>query len=208
MSISANVVASPMELKPVVTERRRDARHRAIYRPCCVLKSGKAFIGIVRNFSEGGAKIEIDAEFEAGEKIVYFWEQGNCIEANVVWAEGREYGLEHLGKVPNNTDTFPVRSVRVPCEAEAVCWIGGEIHSCLVQNISIGGMLTRGLPPLPTGTMMTVNFCGLELASTTVRWSINGQTGLSFAERLSRDTLAKLLLDERFGMSCIEFDAD
>lgn len=195
-----------MDLGMAASERRRDVRHRAIYRPCCVLKSDRAFIGIVRNFSHRGAKIDIDADFEIGDRIIYFWEESTCIEAKIVWNEGREYGLEHLGEVPNNTQSFPVRSVRVPCKAEALCWINGEVHSCLVQNISIGGMLTRGLPPLRMGTMMTVNFCGLELPSTTVRWSIDGQTGLGFAERLTRETLAQLLLDERFGMAGIDFE--
>lgn len=205
MSISANLAASPLDMDNATTERRRDVRHRAIYRPCCILKSDRAFIGIVRNFSNGGAKIDVDADFEVGERVRYFWDHGSCIEAKVAWRDGREYGFEHLGEVPNKFAEFPARSVRVPCEAEATCWIGGEAYPCLVQNISIGGMRTSGLPRLPTGTMMTVKFCGLEMPSTTVRWSTDEQAGLRFSERLSRETLAHLLLDERFGMAGVEF---
>ena len=189
-------------------ERRQGIRHPAIYRPCCVIAPERVSMGLIRNFSAGGAKIEADLELAVGDRIRYFWEAETSICARIVWRDGREYGLEHLDQVPNDDDTFPVRSVRVPCEAEAVCWIGGEVHTSLVENISIGGVRLRGLPPFPPGTMMTIRICDLELASAAIRWTEDAHAGVRFQQRLTRHDLARLLLDERFGLSTIEFGAD
>lgn len=207
MSTSANLDACAEGANVAAPDRRSETRFRAMYRPCCILKSGNAYIGVVRNFSSAGAKIDFDANLEVGDEIHYFWDEHSFVKARVVWRNGRQFGVENIRTVRGGAHDFPARSVRVPCKAEAVCWVASRPQTCLVQNISIGGMRTSGLPILPVGTILTVSFCGLDFPETSVRWSTDEQAGLAFSERLSREKLAHLLLDKRIGMSQIVFDA-
>jgi hypothetical protein len=207
MSISPNPVAtSPEPGTAPEGERRSNGRHPAIYRPCCVIASGRVLMGLIRNYSDGGAKIEADANFQVGDRIQYFWDVQTCIAARIVWTNGHEHGLEHEGAIPARGDMFPLRSVRIPCKAEATCWVGGEAHVGQVENIAIGGIRIRGLPAFQQGTMMTVKFCGLEMESAAVRWTDRERTGVRFNQRLSREVLAQLLLNEQFGLTNIEFE--
>ncbi len=206
MSMSAKVLARFDESKHVITvERRRDVRHKATYRPCCVIAAGKVTMGLIRNYSVGGAHIEVDADLSVGDNIRYFWEANTCITAKVVWSDGKAHGVEHVEDIRKPTESFPARSVRVPCQADATCWINGEVQTALVENISLGGMRVRGLPPVTPGTLLSVVFCGIELQSVSVRWVKDGRMGLHFQERLTREMLAQLLLDDQFGLKTIEF---
>lgn len=194
-----------MRMDAPVIERRARARHQTTYRPCCVVGSGKISMGLMRNHSIDGAQIEVDTNVSVGDEISYFWEAETSISARVVWREGKTIGVENLLKASINKETFPPRSVRVPCSAEARCWIRGEIHTAMVENISLGGMRLRGLPPIGVGTHMTIEFCGIELCFAAARWSEGRSVGVRFAERLTRETLAQLLLNEDFGLESIEF---
>lgn len=209
MSISA--LAKQDDFEPGATyppDRRHDERHHATYRPCCVIAAKKVSMGLIRNYSVGGARIETDADLKVGDRINYFWEANTCIKARVVWREGRAVGVEHTDAIRKERKVYPMRSVRVPCEAEALCWVNGEIHTALVENISIGGMRLRGLPEIEPGTLMTVTFCDLEFPAVSVRWSKDQRTGVRFANRMTREMLAGLLMDERFGLSSIQFEEE
>ncbi len=165
-------------------------------------------MGLIRNFSIGGASIEVDADLRIGDTVSYFWEANSCISAKVVWRDGKACGLEHTDEVRKASKAFPSRSVRVPCKAEADCWIGGQRNTALVENISLGGMRVGGLPQLEAGALVTIEFCGLEFHSVQVRWFKDGRAGLRFANRMTREILAQLLLDERFALSNIDFSVE
>lgn len=207
MSILPDLTCEPaFGASGVLADRRRAERHKAMYRPCCVITSTRIMIGLVRNFSVRGAMIELDAGLAVGETISYFWEENSHMSARIVWREGVSFGVEHLDPVPAEKGHFAARSVRIPCRAEACCWIGGDIYTALVKNISLGGMRVVGLPQLVPGSLLSVSFCGLEFSSVSVRWSGRLSTGLRFAERMSREGLAQILLDERFGIASLEFE--
>ncbi|BDI61648.1 hypothetical protein MACH05_22080 [Qipengyuania nanhaisediminis] len=197
-------------MNEAMNDRRAAIRHRTMFRPCCVIAPQRVSLGLIRNYSANGACIEIDAGFDlaVGDRIQYFWEARNCISAEVVWRDGRSVGVEHVADIRDEDDQFPVRSVRVPCKSEAICWINGEVHTAVVENISLGGIRLRGLPDTPAGTLFTVTLCGMEFASVAVRWSAGGATGARFSQRLCREDLAALLLDERFGITGIGFDKE
>lgn len=191
---------------PVVSpERRRSERFQTTYRPCCVVADGRILLGLIRNFSVGGAQIEIDAELEVGTQISYFCEMQALVPGRIAWRNGKSHGIQHFqGQAPAR-ERFPSRSVRVPCQAEAKCWVNGICHSVRLENISLGGLRVRGLPDFMPGTLATVEFCGLQFELVTIRWSKDESAGLRFSQRLSRETLARLLMDERFGLTSIEF---
>ena len=52
---------------------------------------------------------------------------------------------------------------------------------------------------------MSISFCGLDFESASVRWCDQHHAGIRFANRLMREALARLLLDDRFGLSGVEF---
>ena len=189
-------------------ERRSDVRVRTIYRPCCLITNSRTVMGIVRNFSDSGAMVEIDLELEVGEQVRYFWDSSVCVSARVVWRDGRAHGLQHIETVEEPVGIYPARSVRLPCKVEAICWVEDTVHTVLVENISMGGASLRGLPELPVGRMLTLSLCRMELGSTTVRWTDGTRTGVSFAHKLSQLKLAELLADERFGLAELEYRAN
>ena len=206
MSIAA--ISMPAEfMAPMqqLEERRANDRHQAIYRPCCLFLDGHASVGLVRNFSKGGARIDTDADLKVGDEITYFWDAQTRIAATVIWRDGRAAGVEHTNQVTVPERVYPMRSVRVPCEAEAFCWVKGQLHTALVENVSIGGMRLRGLPPVEPGTLLTVELCGFEFSSVAVRWYKDQRAGLRFANRLSRNELTQLLSNDEVGLSGIEF---
>jgi len=210
MAITAMQEAVCEQPSIVPIERRQEDRHQATYRPCCLIASDQVSMGLIRNYSLSGARIETDAAFkvEVGDPLTYFWEASKCIPARVVWTDGRAIGVEHTEHVEDGGTVYPMRSVRVPCQVEATCWVNGEIHTALVENISIGGMRLKGLPEVEPGTPMTVSFCGKEFTSVTVRWSNQLRTGLRFANRMTREALANLLTADEFGLSRIDFNAE
>ena len=189
-------------------ERRGDVRVRTIYRPCCLITDSRTAMGIVRNFSDSGAMVEIDLELEIGEHIRYFWDSSLCMSARVVWRDGKAHGLQNIEASAEPVELYPARSVRLPCKVEAICWVDDTVHTVLVENISMGGASLRGLPQLPVGHLLTLSFCGMELDSTSVRWTDGTRTGVSFAHKLSQLKLAELLADERFGLAELEYRAD
>ena len=60
---------------------------------------------------------------------------------------------------------------------------GGAPLTCLVRNVSLGGVFIRG-PVLPSGTRVALTFGAAELPDTvvtcTARWTTNDGTGLQF----------------------------
>ncbi|MBD2840636.1 PilZ domain-containing protein [Erythrobacter rubeus] len=192
----------------LIVDRRKNERHQATYRPCCVIASQKVTMGLIRNSSIGGARIEVDADLDVGDKLSYFWETNSCINARVAWREGNNFGLEHLDNVRERRGAFPSRSVRVPCKATARCWIDGAEHNATIENISIGGMRLSGLKMMAPGSLLSISFCGIEFEAVSIRWSSSGQTGVRFARPITREILAQLLLDDRFRLTCIQFAQD
>lgn len=186
-------------------ERRQESRHISTYRPCCLIHHETMSMGLVRNLSSNGACIESELEMEAGDLVRYFWQEKSDIAAKVIWKDGNLYGLSHVDEVVRRELDFPLRSVRVPCRADAIVWIGGNRVGATIENISMGGLRLRGLPPLDPGVMMTICFCGLEIEAASARWSREQNVGVRFASRLSRQQIANLLIHPEFALSCIDF---
>lgn len=187
-------------------DRRALTRQQSTYRPCCVIHRDRISMGLIRNFSPNGACIESDVELNVGDFVRYFWDTTTNIGAKVAWRNCHNYGLEHVEEIVERKFDFPARSVRVPCKAEAQCWVRGESHSVQVDNISLGGMRISGLMDVEPGALMTVCFCGLEIPSASVRWIDGDTAGVRFATRLTREQLAQIILQKDFMISGIEFD--
>lgn len=181
----------------VDNHRRGHRRHLAAYRPACILVRGRMYFGVMRNVSTGGAMIEVEADLAMGERVTYFWDETNCIEATVAWREGRRFGLENGKDVKLFEQAWPHRSVRVPCETRAEAWLAGRRQEIEVFNLSLGGMRVRGLDVL-VGTMLTIRICRREFAAASVRWIRDGEAGIRFAHRLTPASVAALLLDDAF----------
>lgn len=190
--------------RPPSLERRQETRHVATYRPCCLIHHDQMSMGLLRNLSGGGACVEIDLAMEPGDTVKYFWEEKSAIVAKVIWKDGNRYGLSHVNEVVRRQLDFPLRSVRVPCDAEAFVWIGGNRTRATVENISMGGMRLNGLPPLNLGEMMTICFCGLEIEAASTRWSRDRNVGVRFSKRLSRQQIANLLVHPEFSFTGID----
>jgi hypothetical protein len=188
---------------PAPLERRQNERYRSTYLHCCVVADGEMMLGLIRNVSTGGVRIEIEADLEVGTGISYFCETHVLVPGTIVWRSGNSYGVRHLERDASTRGDFPVRSVRVPCRAEARVWVRGACHSVWLDNISLGGVRVTGLPDFRPGTLCTVEFCGLQFELMTIRWSKDGSTGLRFAQRFNRDYLARLLEDKRLALDSV-----
>lgn len=206
MQTAANASLTDASAKADIAERRKNVRHQATYRPCCVIAAEKVTIGLIRNISDGGAHIEADVQLSVGEKIQYFCEANNCVTAQIVWRHGDAYGLKHFEKPATQALPHPARSVRIPCDATARCWINGQLYTVSVENLSLGGIRLEGLPQLEKGTLITIDFCGTEFGAAVVRWFKEGKTGLKLSTPLTRNLLARLLIDDSVSVSVIEFN--
>lgn len=181
-------------------DRRNYKRQRAGREPCCVMASDLVVMGVIRNFSFGGACIEVDADFQTDDQVRYFWAANCCMSGRIAWRDGTTYGVEHEDLVREARTALPKRAIRIPCEAEAECFIAGERYTALVENISAEGMRVSSLPETATDARLSISLCGVNLHNVQVRWFEQGRAGLSFADRLSRAALVKLLLDKRFAL--------
>jgi hypothetical protein len=132
-----------------------------------------------------------------GQRVTYFWDETNCIEATVAWREGKRFGLENGNEVKLFEQAWPHRSVRAPCETRAEAWLAGRRQEVEVCNLSLGGMRVRGLNAY-VGTMLTIRICRREFAAASVRWIRDDEAGIRFAHRLTPASVAALLLDDAF----------
>lgn len=194
-------VERPREIR----ERRSHRRYPTAYRPGCVIHNNEIYLGLIRNLSKGGAKIDLDHDLRVGDRIAYFWDEQKPVVATVGWTDDGAYGLINEHETELFDDTFGYRSLRVPCAVDAEVWIGGESHLVKVENLSMGGMRVSGLDAWP-GALLTINVCGLELYNASVRWFRKGEAGINFSDRLSRAQLAMLLMNDAVKFDRIHFE--
>jgi len=209
-----STLANPIRQKDLATgrerqERRRSSRHKATLRPCCIVSDGDASIGLMNNFSSKGAQIEAQIDGEVGDEISYFWEVRSCMRARIVWNDGQFVGLEHVeDSLPDWLARFAPRSLRVPCDVPARCWVAGKEYEVTVQNLSLAGIGVRDLPELAPRTKVRIKFCGVEFSLATVRWQNQNSTGLSLSKQMSDKEMARLLTTRSFGFSQSKADSN
>lgn len=187
-------------------ERREVHRFRTAFRPACIIAKRGVQLGTMRNMSRQGVMIELDRPLRLGERVRYFWSEGQIVDGTIAWIEGKSHGIKNVHEERVFDPRYASRSVRVPCEADVELWVGGEAMRGQMCNISLGGMRVKGVN-LRRGTPLTVRVCGIELPNTSVRWTdvphaASGEVGLVFARPLSRCQLAEMLCHES-----VRFDA-
>ncbi|MGB3711355.1 MAG: PilZ domain-containing protein [Erythrobacter sp.] len=195
-------------------ERRGLPRVRTAFRPACVVIGDRVVLGMLRNMSSEGVMIEVDEELAEGQRVAYFWNEQQLVNATVIWTEGNRYGLRNEGDQTVFDPDHSYRSVRVPCRVEATVWIRGDRHRVEVDNLSLGGMRVRGVKAWK-GAPLTVCIAGVELCNACVAWTREdgrgenggkGETGIRFANSLSRSQLAEILSHESVRFDQVTFD--
>jgi len=89
-------------------DRRQSSRYKTTYVPCCILSTGHVTVGLMRNYSDGGARIEADLDLVVGDTIRYFWEADACVTALVVWRQGNIYGVRHTSNARTKDPQLPL----------------------------------------------------------------------------------------------------
>lgn len=183
-------------IAPVAVEdRRSEHRFQTAFRPACVVANGRIALGILRNMSQGGVMIELDVTLEQGDRVAYFWDEQQLVEATVVRVDGNHYGLSNVTGQCVSVNDNAYRSVRVPCAVEADIWVHGEHHRARIANLSLGGMRLVGIDAWK-GAPLTIRFAGVELCNACAVWSHDGEIGIRFENRLTRAQLSAILSHE------------
>ena len=150
----------------------------------------------MRNFSSKGAKFDGVSDLVPGQNITYCVGDSDPIEANVVWTDGHNFGVENFSDL-NSAHVerlrHSYRSVRLPVMAPAILHHGNSKTHCLVRNLSQRGACIETETILERGELLSLTVGNNDLENAEVRWTEKKLAGLKFAAPLARPAISKIL---------------
>jgi len=193
------------------SDRRRDVRTTAVYRP--VLLEAEGFTGfcLLRNLSPSGMMGEAYADFAVGEEVSIQFMPGHVVGGNVVWSQDGRIGVEFdqeidlAGSLKNMGSTYlesklnRAPRLQVDCEGEAV--MEDSRWKIRVQDISQRGVKAV-LPSARPGDEVLMILPGMEPRKAIVRWSQKDVAGLNFLRPIAFEELARWVISYRADGAC------
>lgn len=165
------------------SERRQAARTRTVYRVAHLKVGQEEGLGWVRNISDTGVKIEAGLPMCLGDVVRVRLSETLEVEGQVVWSNGREFGLEFdtpinssaaLSYMAQQARTGAARPLRLPVSVPAVVSSEKGLRAARVKDISQRGAKVLNDGSFVPGLAVTLKLpSGLERRGH-VRW-VDGQ---------------------------------
>lgn len=187
-------------------ERRGQSRYLTVMRAARVSSNVHLVetLGLLRNVSEGGMKIDAYRGFSVGERITVSLLDGDRIEASVVWTDGSTIGvqfsskiaIEHLLAKPRTlADGTRVRPPRLTLNCKAVIRVGGYMADIEICDISQRGAKIRFDRSLAIDSRVQISMNHLRPVSSSVKWQVEKLIGLEFHRTLTIEELSTWMAD-------------
>ncbi|CAA9255877.1 MAG: hypothetical protein AVDCRST_MAG93-1966 [uncultured Chloroflexia bacterium] len=181
-------------------DRRRNERYRTILRIAVLEVHGRSQLCIVRNLSTTGLQVNTSNALLPGHCVRLRFRDDDWHEGSVIWRDASLTGLafavplrrEELQAALGPTDGSRPRVPRVPLHVSAHLRIGGRNYRAKLIDISPRGAGIR-LDAEPESRDLCLSVPGLPPISGQLRWSSEGNLGMSFNEMLPVQALAKWL---------------
>lgn len=176
-------------------ERRSAPRHRSVFKACAIARSGAVIPALLRDLSENGAQIQVSnpASFILGERIRYFWDGVEEIDAIVMWSNEQHIGVSNRSALKPREGRFPPRMVRIDCRLRCRIFVGDHAIETYATNISQTGLRFEGDLNMPIGTLATVDFGSMSFCNVALRWSDGEAFGMRFPMVLNLPEIAALV---------------
>lgn len=187
-------------------DRRSQSRHLTVMRAARLSSHVHQVeaLGLVRNVSEGGMKIDAYRGFSVGEKITVSLLDGDRIEGSVVWTDGSTIGvqfssaiaIDHLLAKPRIlANGTRVRPPRLTLNQKAVIRIGGYLADIQICDISQRGAKIRFGRSLAIDSRVQISMNHLRPVSGSVKWQVEKLIGLEFHRTLTIEELSTWMGD-------------
>jgi len=177
-------------------ERRAARRHRTVYRPAYIRADDKIHFVTMRDVSPDGARFDGLAGLTVGQEIHYCVGDSEPILALVKWTDGNSFGVanavEWIDDL-NEKSGQDYRSVRLPVMASVDIYFLGYRFEGFVRNLSQRGACIETSIFLQTGELLTLEFGGLSLEGSEVRWVEDTRAGVRFAKALDVKSISQAL---------------
>lgn len=186
-----------------------DADRRVGKRYTTVLKIGRAIFGkkdqlcLVRNFSQGGLKIDLPHEPHPDDRVTIELRSDRVLHGTVRWAHDHASGIQlddplRSEDILDNKAPSPLlrRRPRAPRfhrnELARIDYQGAQFNGA-VADISLQGVCIESRPVGRRGEHVVLHIGGLPPRSAIVRWVGGGRMGFSFERPWSFAELADWL---------------
>lgn len=162
---------------------------------------GARFECTIVDIATGGARVEFPSSHSAirpcfGQQLLVTPLNAPPIAAILRWAEGSYWGLRFLAPLAGDPIsaitpvTGPVLRTR-PSRAKigmlAEVHIGARQHKLLLMNLSAGGAMLKGAPPVAIDDPLFLHFTGIRPTAAYVRWIDGDFVGVMFNRLLPVD---------------------
>jgi hypothetical protein len=170
-------------------DRRDGVRHLTTFRIAKVRIGDAETLGIVRNISSGGMKIDLIGAVEPGSDVVISLGEDHEVTAHIVWrhdsATGvqftNEIDLQHmLAKTPLRQGRKIARPPRVQVQTPATIWYDGDSIKTEICDLSQHGAKLLVDHALKINDDITLQIADLGPIRCTIKWQSDGHAGVLF----------------------------
>lgn len=189
---------------PPPPERRDGQRHLTILRVGALTIGGSRELCLVRNISAGGVMAHVYRTIGVGTDVEIEIKNDLPITGKVVWERDSNIGVAFDEKIDVPAllasskflgDGRRARSPRVQVDREARLRCGAELFDVHLCDISQGGVKIETDAELPIDADVVVKLEGMQPLPGILRWSHDGQAGISFIQVIPIAELCAWLRD-------------
>jgi PilZ domain len=175
-------------------ERRTGKRHVTILRLARLSAGDTEALGIVRDISEGGMKLELKVALDGMESVAVSLFDDRWIDGRIVWRDGNVAGIQFsqaidvetaLVRQPRPRLGQQPRRPRIPVDSAALVGLDAKWLNARICDVSQNGAKLKIDRELPQGSEITLHLGALGRQKARVRWQHDGCIGVMFAKPLA-----------------------
>jgi len=191
------------ESVPPPPERRTGERHLSLLRVGALTIDGRRELCLIRNISSGGMLIRAYCDIAEGKRLGIELKHGEPILATAKWTKDECVGISFdqpinvLALLSSSEDGPRPRMPRVEVDCTAWVRVGADMHRTRAMDISQGGLKVQVRKDLPLGAPVVVSIAGLDPCPGVIRWTEDGDYGITFNRVLPLPVLVSWLQDQR-----------
>ena len=189
-------------------QRRMHQRYATVVQSVTIISENNEEVCNMRQVTSGCAVADVSGNYRPNDVVILALSQSKTVKANVTWALNKSIGLKFyrpddlavilLGQAAKS---LQLKRHHLDFLAEGSVAIGDEVRNALIEDISQKGIRVLCGIELQIGLTVVMHILGLASKSSTVCWSNDGITGLSFDSEIDLKSLRQWLNAHRHPQS-------